>query len=122
VTGGASSSSSSLSSPPESEDEGEDEDKDGDGDDPVACGSIGGGTLLTGVFSGTSDSPDEESDEDDAWRRLRFLLRLRGAAGILMGGVVLSMCSGRKPRVSMLDRSERGCETSIVTMEVCTER
>jgi hypothetical protein len=86
---GASLSSSSSSPPSESDDEDEDEDKDGDGAGLVACGFIRG-TLLTGVFSGTSDSSDEESeesddDDDEAWRRLRFLLRLGGAVGLAAG-------------------------------------
>jgi len=45
---------------------------------------------LKGVFLGISDSSDEESkesddDEDEAWRRLRFLLRRRGAVGLAAG-------------------------------------
>lgn len=87
---GASLSSSSPPSESESDDEDEDEDKDGDGDDLVACGFIGGASLIE-VFFGTSDSSDEESkesddDEEEAWRRLRFLLRLGGAVG-LAGGI-----------------------------------
>ena len=76
--------SSSSSSPSESDDEDEDEDGDSDGDGFIR------GTSLNGVFFGTSDSSDEESEEDDeeedeAWRRLRFLLRFRGAVGFAVG-------------------------------------
>ena len=80
----------SPSSPPspESDDEDEDEDKDGGGDVLVACGFIRGASL-TGAFLGTSDSSDEskesDDDEDEAWRRLRFLLRFRGAVGLAAG-------------------------------------
>ena len=46
--------------------------------------------LLDRSLFGTSDSFDEESKEsddgdDEAWRRLRFLLRLRGAVGLAAG-------------------------------------
>jgi hypothetical protein len=79
----------SLSSSLPSEFDDEDEDEDGDGDDIGACGFITDASLK-GVFFGTSDSSDEESkesddDEDEAWRRLRFLLRLRGAVGLAAG-------------------------------------
>jgi hypothetical protein len=90
VMAGCVTGASSSSSPPsESDDEDEDEDKDGDGDGLVACGFIRGASL-TGVFFWSSDSSDEESeefegDEDEAWRRLRFLLRLRGAVGLAAG-------------------------------------
>ncbi len=55
----------------------------------MACGFIAD-TSLKGVFLGISDSSDEESkesddDEDEAWRRLRFLLRRRGAVGLAAG-------------------------------------
>lgn len=56
----------------------------------MACG-FNRGAPLTGAFFGTSDSSDEESKEsdddgdDEAWRRLRFLLRLRGAVGSAAG-------------------------------------
>lgn len=89
TTCGASSSSPSPSS--ESDDEGEEEDRDGDGDDSsagdaVACGFI----TVTGVFFDTPASSDEESEEsddeeEDACRRLRFLLRFRGAVGLAEG-------------------------------------
>ena len=81
--------SSLLSS--ESDDEGEDEeDNDGDGDDPLAKDAAACG-FNAGVFFETSASSEEESEEsgdeeeDDAWRRLRFLLRLRGAVGLAVG-------------------------------------
>jgi len=79
----------SLSSSLPSEPDDEDEDEDRDGDDIVACGFITD-TSLKGVFLGISDSSDEESkesddDEDEAWRRLRFLLRRRGAVGLAAG-------------------------------------
>jgi len=83
--------SPSPSSESDDEDEDEDGDKDGDGDDLVACGFIRGASVR-GVGFGTLDSSDEESkesdddDDDEAWRRLRFLLRLRGAVG-LAGGI-----------------------------------
>ena len=88
---GASLSSLSSSPSSESESDDEDEDEDGDGDDLVACGIIKGSS--TRVFFGISDSSDKESkesdDEDDddneAWRRLRFLLRLRGTVGLAAG-------------------------------------
>jgi hypothetical protein len=84
MTWGASSSFS------ESDDEGEDEDRDGDDD----SAEDGGGAcffreaLLTGVFLDTSsdeESDESDEDEDDARRRLRFLLRLRGAVGLAVG-------------------------------------
>lgn len=106
--GTGASSSSSPSPPSESDDEDEDEDKDGDGDDLVACGFIGGASLKR-VFLGTSDSSDEESkesefdeDEDEAWRRLRFLLRLRGAVGLAAGMMVLECGPVRRGVFSML--------------------
>jgi len=87
TTGGT---SSSLSS--ESDEEGEDDvDEDGDEDDPSAKDAATCGFFRdAGVFFETSASSEEESDdsddeEDDAWRRLRFLLRLRGAVGLAVG-------------------------------------
>jgi len=85
--------SSSFSEP---DDELDDEDKDGDGDDDdddsakdgVAC--FFRGAFLTGVFLDTSSdegSDESDDDDDDARRRLRFLLRLRGAVG-LAGGIL----------------------------------
>jgi hypothetical protein len=55
--------------------------------DAATCGFI----KDVGVFFETSASSDEEPDEsdddndDDAWRRLRFLLRFRGAVGLAVG-------------------------------------
>ena len=76
----------------ESDDEGEDEDEEGEGDDSSAKDASGcvfiRDALLPGIFFETSTSSDEEpksDDEDDAWRRLRFLLRLRGAVGLAVG-------------------------------------
>jgi hypothetical protein len=86
----------------ESDDELDDEDEDGDVDDEdedsaedgVAC--FFRGTFLTGVFLDTSsdeESDESDDDDDDARRRLRFLLRLRGAVG-LAGGIL--SCRERK--------------------------
>jgi len=83
MTWGASSSFS------ESDDEGEDEDRDGDDDSAKDAGAcFFRGALLTGVFLDTSseeESEESDDDEDDARRRLRFLLRLRGAVGLAVG-------------------------------------
>ena len=87
TTRGASPSRSS-----ESDDEGEDEeDEDGDGDGTLVEGAAACVFIRdAGVLFGASASSDEELDEDEdeeevAWRRLRFLLRLRGAVGLAVG-------------------------------------
>jgi hypothetical protein len=76
----------------ESDDEGEDEeDEDGDGDDTLAeeaaaCVFIRDAGVLFGTSASSDEEPDESDDEDEvAWRRLRFLLRLRGAVGLAVG-------------------------------------
>jgi hypothetical protein len=78
-------SSSSLSSESDVEGEDEEDEEELSARDAAACGFI----RDAGVFFETSASSDEEVDEsdddDDAWRRLRFLLRLRGAVGLAVG-------------------------------------
>jgi hypothetical protein len=97
VTGSPTTWGTRSSSSSESDDELDDEDKDGDVDDEdedsaedgVAC--FFRGVFLTGIFLDTSSSDDEsdesDDDDDDARRRLRFLLRLRGAVD-LAGGIL----------------------------------
>jgi hypothetical protein len=59
-------------------------DGDEDAEDGVAC-FFRGAFLMVVLFGTSSDEEseeEEEDDEEDARRRLRFLLRFRGAVGI----------------------------------------
>jgi hypothetical protein len=69
------------------------------------------------IFDVSSDEESEESeddDEDDARRRLRFLLRLRGATG-LAGGIfvvfVVEWCrNSTGPKQGRLCDVQRTCQ------------
>jgi len=96
--GGASANGTSSFS--ESDDDGEGDDDDSSTEDGVAC--FLRGAFCTGVFVNISsdeesEEPDEdEDDDDDARRRLRFLLRFRGAVGLAVGILWCSECRGVK--------------------------
>jgi len=76
----------------ESDDEGAEEDREDDDDDDSADDSAEDGVAcffrgapLTDVSLSDEESEEPDDEEDDARRRLRFLLRLRGAVGLAVG-------------------------------------
>jgi hypothetical protein len=89
VTGSPTARGMSLSFS-ESDDEGAEEVVEEDDDDVSDSAEAGvacffRGALLRDVSLSDEESEELDDEEDDARRRLRFLLRLRGAVGLAVG-------------------------------------